>query len=197
MLSESGAASSGASESPDMSLQQLQWQMCIRCNLTPIPRANQCPAELRKSLRNPTRMSASTICTSIIHRTLIASLVTGAMLRSWQLPQCKSWPSQKAASAAGRHRLHTPQLATRQPRGRRTAANDRLVTCMGIKAVEAFDGSFTLSAEAEATLKQHLSGETFCKQACPRAPGTQSKSCTATMWPTIVLTFHSGTSGGS
>ena len=40
------------------------------------------------------------------------------------------------------------------------------MTQMGIKAVEAFDGNFTLSPEAEATLKQHLSGETFCKQAC-------------------------------
>ncbi len=41
-----------------------------------------------------------------------------------------------------------------------------MVTCMGIKAVEAFDGSFTLSSEAEVTLKQHLSAETFCKQVC-------------------------------
>jgi hypothetical protein len=45
-------------------------------------------------------------------------------------------------------------------------AGSRLVTCMGIKAVEAFDGSFTLSSEAEVTLKQHLSAETFCKQVC-------------------------------
>lgn len=41
---------------------------------------------------------------------------------------------------------------------------ERVVTKMGLKAVEIFNAEFELQAEAEQTLHQLLASETFCKQ---------------------------------
>ena len=94
---------------------------------------------------------------------------------SRQPQQCGLQQQSQWASAVGRNRLLGATSDAFQPRCRRRAAS-RLVTRMGIKAVEAFDGSFTLDPSAEATLKQHLSGHTFCKQACSLAEQLRTKN---------------------
>ena len=105
-----------------------------------------------------------------MYRAPVAQCTGGQLLRP-----ARRQPLRLQAHIAARRPLAaeltgvTALAAVRVPRaqryrGRRAAR--RLVTCMGIKAVEAFDGSFTLGHEAEETLKQHLSGDTFCKQVC-------------------------------
>ena len=54
----------------------------------------------------------------------------------------------------------------------------RIVTRMGLKAVESYDASFQLQAEADTALRQLLSSETFCKQVvgqCQLPEGTAVK----------------------
>ena len=73
---------------------------------------------------------------------------------SYQLLLTASCPS-----AFGRRRIRSSQRA------------DRVVTHMGIRAVETYDSAFQLEPEAEAKLKELLATPTFCAQVSQTGEG--------------------------
>ena len=52
----------------------------------------------------------------------------------------------------------------RQSRRRSAQPSTRPVVCMGIKAVETYDGAFQLAGSSEQSLKALLSSKAFCDQ---------------------------------
>ena len=168
MLSDSGGGASETSASADMLTALPQQCIDVHESDQPALRAHQRPTEQARWITmhflcyRRQQSSTVTMHAALTTLSLHASPHHAGLRGQPQRQPCRR--SLNLGMAAGRNRLGTSRTAA-QPRCRRQAAC-RLVTRMGIKAVEAFDGSFTLSAEAEATLKQHLSGDTFCKQAC-------------------------------